>query len=534
MSTTPKEIIFEEAARELLLAGIKKLADVVAFTLGPKGRNVGLEKSWGAPTITNDGSSIVKDISVKNQYENMGISMAKEVVQKIKEKCGDGTTTGTLLLKTLAENGIKLIAAGASPISLKRGMDKALEAVIKEIEKTAIPIKSMKETKNIATASASGNEEIGSMIAEAMEKVGKNGVITIEEAKGTDTTIELVEGMQFDRGYISAYFCTNAEKMTVELNNAPQILVVDKKISSIHEILPILSSIATSGKELLIIAEDVEADALSTLVVNKLRGTLKVVAVKAPGFGDRRKAMLQDIAALTGATVVSEETGMSLKEIPTSVLGSADKITINKEATVIVNGKGNAKELKARIQQIEAEIDATKSSYDKEKLEERKAKLSGGVAVIRVGAATEPELKQKKQMFEDSLSSTKAAIEEGIVPGGGVALLRASKSLKLKLDGDEALGAKLLIAACETPLRQIVANAGLDGSVVLNEVLQAKLNYGFNAITEQVEDLMASGVIDPAKVVKNCLMHAASAAGIVILSEALIGDAPEDDSEEKK
>ena len=326
MTSGPTEIIFEEAARDLLLAGIRKLADVIAFTLGPKGRNVGLEKSWGAPTITNDGSSIVKDISLENQYENMGVSIAKEVVQKLKEKCGDGTTTATVLLRALVEGGVKHVAAGASPISIKRGMDKALESVLKELEKAAIPIKGNKEIKNIATASASGNEEIGQIIAEAMEKVGKSGVITIEEAKGTETSIEIVEGMQFDRGYISAYFCTNADKMTAELTQSPQILIVDKKISNIHEILPVLSSIATTGKELLIIAEDIEADALSTLVVNKLRGTLKIAAVKAPGFGDNRKAVLQDIAVLTGATVISEEAGMSLKEVPATALGSAEKI----------------------------------------------------------------------------------------------------------------------------------------------------------------------------------------------------------------
>jgi chaperonin GroEL len=529
MSSTPKEIIFEEEARELLLAGIKKLADVVAFTLGPKGRNVGLEKSWGAPTITNDGSSIVKDISLKDQYENMGVAMAKEVVQQIKEKCGDGTTTGTLLLKALVENGIKNIASGASPIGIKRGMEKAVEAIVKQIEKEAIPVKNAKEIRNIATASASGNEEIGSLISEAMEKVGRSGVITIEEAKGTETTIELVEGMQFDRGYISPYFCTNADKMSVEMDNA-QLLIVDKKVSSAHELLPILQSIASSGRELLIIAEDIDSDALSTLVVNKLRGTIRVAAVKAPGFGDRRKAMLQDIATLTGATVVSEETGMSLKEIPVSVLGTADKITITKENTTIVNGGGSPKEIQARIAQIENEIAATKSSYDKEKLEERKAKLSGGVAVIRVGAATEPELKQKKQVYEDSLNSTKAAIEEGIVPGGGVALLRASKAIgHLQLEGDEAIGYKILLAACEAPLKQIVSNTGLDGPVVLAEVLESGPHYGFNAMTEKVEDLMAAGVIDPAKVVKNCLMHAASVAGIVLISEALIADAPEED-----
>ncbi len=531
MSTTPKEIIFEEQAREKLFKGIKKLADVVGVTLGPKGRNVGLEKSWGSPTITNDGSSIVKDITLKDQYENMGVSMAKEVVQKIKEKCGDGTTTGTLLLSAIVEHGLKYISAGASPIGIKRGIDKAVEAIVKAIEKSAIPIKNKKETQNIATVSASGNEEIGTMIADSLEKVGKSGVITIEEAKGTETTIEIVEGMQFDRGYISAYFCTNAEKMSVEMEN-PQILIVDRKINSIHELLPVLQGAATTGRALLIIAEDIEGDALSTLVVNKMRGTLKVAAVKAPGFGDNRKAMLQDIAILTGATVISEDTGMSLKEIPASALGSADKVSVNKEHTVIVNGKGKEKEIAARIKQIDNEVEAAKNSYDKEKLEQRKAKLSGGVAVIRVGAATETELKQKKQVFEDSLNSTKAALEEGIVPGGGVALLRASDVIgSLKLQGDELMGAKIVALACEAPIKQIVNNTGLDGSVVVNEVRQKKGNIGFNALTGQVEDLVAAGVIDPAKVVKNCIINAASVGGIVLISEALIGDAPEDDEE---
>lgn len=532
MSSTPKEIIFEEQAREMLFKGIKKLADVVAVTLGPKGRNVGLEKSWGSPTITNDGSSIVKDITLKDQYENMGVAMAKEVVQKIKEKCGDGTTTGTLLLSSMVENGLKYISAGASPIGIKRGMDKAVEAIVKEIEKSAIPIKSKKETQNIAVVSASGNQEIGSMIADAMEKVGKTGAITIEEAKGTETTIEIVEGMQFDRGYISAYFCTNPEKMTVEMDN-PQILIVDRKISSVHELLPILQGSATTKRPILIIAEDLEGDALSTLVINKIRGSLNVAAVKAPGFGDNRKAMLQDIAILTGATVISEDTGMSLKEIPATALGSADKVTINKEHTVLINGKGKQNEISARVKQIDKEIEICKSSYDKEKLEQRKAKLSGGVAVIRVGAATETELKQKKQVFEDSLNSTKAALEEGIVPGGGVALLRASDVIgKLKLQGDEAMGAKIVAQACETPIKQIVFNAGLDGSVILNEVRGGKSNIGFNALTEQIEDLVAAGVIDPAKVVKNALMHASSVGGIVLISEALIGNAPEEEDEE--
>lgn len=531
MSSTAKEIIFEEEARELLFSGIKKLADVVSCTLGPMGRNVGLEKSWGSPTITNDGSSIVKDITLKNQYENMGVSIAKEVVQKIKEKSGDGTTTATLLLRALVENGIKVIASGASPIGVKRGMDKAIEAVTQEIQKTAIPIKDLSETRNIATVSASGNKEIGDLIAQAVEKVGRSGVITIEEAKGTETTLEIVEGMQFDRGYLSSYFCTNHDRMIIEMNQ-PQILIIDRKISNIHEILPVLQNTATTGRELLIIAEDIDGDALSTLVVNKLRGTLKVAAVKAPGFGDRRKAMLQDLAVVTNATVVSEEAGISLKEIPASVLGSAEKVTVSKDNTVIINGAGAQTQIQARIKQLGNEIELTKSTYEKEKLEERKAALSGGVAVIRVGAATEVELKQKKQIFEDGWNSTKAAMEEGTVPGGGVALLRASKAIdQLKLQGDEAIGAKIVKTACEAPLKQIVINTGLDGSVILSEVLKAKTSYGFNALTGNVEDLVKAGIVDPAKVVKNALTYAASAAGIVLISEALIGDAPDDEED---
>ena len=532
MSNTPKEIIFEEEARQKLFSGIKQLADVVAFTLGPKGRNVGLEKSWGAPTITNDGSSIVRDFELKNQFENMGAALAKEAVQKTKEKCGDGTTTTTLILRALVEQGIKYISSGASPILLKRGMDKAVEAVIKAIESHAIPIQDNKEIRNIATVSASSNEEVGQLICEAIEKVGRNGVITIEEAKGTETSIEIVEGMQFDRGYMSAYFCTNAEKMIAEMTNAA-ILLVDKKISSIHELLPILQAIAASGKELLVIAEDFDGDTLSTLVVNRLRGTLKVVAVKAPGFGDRRKALLQDIAVLCGATVITEDAGLSLKEATLDVLGTGDKVTITKENTTIVSTHGNKEQIQARLKQIDAEIKASTSSYDQEKLEERRAKLSGGIAVIRVGAATEPEMKNKKQAFEDSLSSTKAALEGGIVPGGGVALLRASKAIQnLKLEGDELLGAKIVASACEVSVRQIATNTGLDGSVVLGEVAKAPQNFGFNALTEIVEDLIAAGVIDPAKVVKHALLFAASAAGIVLISEALISDAKDEEAAE--
>lgn len=528
MTSTPKEIIFEEEARDLLLAGIKELADVVAVTLGPKGRNVGLEASWGAPKITCDGGSIIKEITLPNQYKNMGVSMAKEMVQKIKEKCGDGTTTGTLLLRSMVEKGVKCVSAGASPILVKRGMEKAVEAVVGAIKEKTIAIEGLSETENIATASASGRHQIGKMIAEAYAKVGRDGVITIEEAKGIDTTIEVVEGTQFDRGYISAYFCTNADKLIVEMQNA-QILLIDKKISNVHEIMPVLQ--ATVGKELLIITEDLEGDALSTLVVNKIQGTLKVAAVKAPGFGDRRKAMLEDLAALTGATVVSEDAGMNLNEITTDVLGSAEKIVITKEHTTIINGGGSQEAIAGRTKLIDNEIAQASSSYEIDKLQERKAKLAGGVAVIRVGAATEPELKQKKQVFEDSLSSTKAALEEGIVPGGGVALLRASKAIEgLKLEGDEAIGADLVRHACCTPLKQIVTNAGLDGSVILAEVEKGSCTMGFNAETEKVEDLIAAGIIDPAKVVVNSLQHAASVAGIVLISEALIADAPEEEA----
>lgn len=529
-----KEIIFEQEARDKLAKGIQKLAEAVRTTLGPKGRNVGLEKSWGAPTITNDGNSIVKDIELPDQFENMGVSMAKEVASKLKDKCGDGTTTGTILLDAMVQLGIKYIAAGASPIGLKRGIEKAVDAIVKDLEKIAIPVKGSKDTKNIATVSASGNEEIGEMITQAIDKVGKEGVVTIEEAKGTETVIEIVEGMRFDRGFISAYFVTNQEKMVVEMEN-PAILIVDKKIASIQEILPILQAVATAGRELLIICEDLEADALATLVVNKIRGILKVAAVKAPGFGDRRKAMLQDIAVLTGGVLISEEAGIQLKDATAEILGSCDRLIINKETTTLVGGKGNHAEIEGRIKQIEREHETATSSYDKEKLVERKAKLKGGVAVIRVGAATEPELKQKKQMFEDSLNSTKAALEEGIVAGGGMALFRSSKVVKsLKLEGDEALGGSLVELACEAPARQIILNAGCDGSVMIAQLQDQSTNMGFNAMNDQIEDLVQSGVIDPVKVVKNALTHAGSVAGIVLISEALIGDAEEDEEAQKR
>jgi chaperonin GroEL len=526
--STAKELIFEEEARNKLREGIDKLADVVGVTLGPKGRNVGLQASWGAPTITNDGNSIIKDIELKDQYANMGVALGKEVASKMKEKCGDGTTSSILLLRALVQSGVKNIVSGSSPITLKRGMDKAVDAIVQELEKTAIPIKSENETKNIAIASASGNVEIGEMIAGAVKKVGKEGVITIEEGKGTETTIEVVEGMQFDRGYLSAYFCTNAEAMSIEMGSV-KILITDKKISSAQELLSILQAVATTATELLIIAEDVEGDALSTLVVNKLRGTLKVAAVKAPGFGDRRKALLEDIAILTGGTLISEETGTALKDATLEMLGSAEKILIHQEKTTIVGGKGTSEAIQARVKQIEAEVSKTTSPYDKEKLEERKAKLSGGVAVIRVGAATEPEMKQKKQMYQDSLSSTRAAIEEGIVIGGGCALLRASKSAVLKLSGDEAIGAQIVFKSCEAPFKQIVSNTGFDSSLLLDQVLSSDLHFGFNAMSEKVEDLIKAGVVDPAKVVKNALRYAVSTAGVVLLSEVLIGNALEEE-----
>ena len=523
----PKEIIFNEEARATLLAGITKLANLVACTIGPKGRNVGLEKSWGAPSITNDGASIIRDVSVKNKQENLGISMAKEMVQKIKETCGDGSTTATLLLHALIESGVKNIAAGASPIGIKRGIDKAVNILIQELDKEAIAVKTHAEKQSIATVSASGNSDIGNMVAEALDKVNNSGAVTIEEAKGTETLIEVVKGMRFDKGYISPYFCSNLEAMTLEMSN-PKILLVEKKITTIHDILPILQSVASIGAELLIIAEDIESEVLSTLVVNKLRGSLKIAAVKAPGFGDNRKALLEDIAALTGSTLVSEEAGINIKEADASILGSASKIYVNKDNTTIVDGAGFKEKINARVSQIEHELTTNKSSYEKEKLQERLAKLQGGVAVIKVGAATEAEMKQKKQMFEDSLSSTKAALEDGIVAGGGVALLHASKALmNLDLTADEKVGALTLIKACEAPLKQIAANAGLDGSVILNQVKNSPQNFGFNANTEKVENLFEAGIIDPAKVVKSIIVHAGSTAGIILLSEAAITDAEE-------
>ncbi len=531
MSTQPKEIIFEENARGKLKKGIDTLADVVAITLGPKGRNVGLQSPWGPPKITNDGKSIIDGIELKDTFSNIGIQLAKEMANKIKEESGDGSTTGILLLRSLVQNGMKNITSGTSPILLKKGMDKALEKLLKELDKMACPIQEDKEIQNTATVSASGNEEVGAVICEGLKKVGKNGVILIEEGKKTETLLEIVEGMQLDRGYISPYFATNAETLQTEMLH-PLILITDKKISGIQEILPILQEIATTGKELCILAEDIEGDALSTLVVNKLKGTLKVSAIKAPGFGDNRKSLLEDIATLTGAAVLTEETGINLREATIDLLGSAEKIILTKDQTTIIQGKGNKQEIYDRVLQIKEEMKQATGSYDKEKLQERLAKLQGGVAVIRVGAQTEPEMKQKKQLFQDSLHSTKAALEQGIVPGGGIALLRAAHTLgKLKLEKEEAVGADILLQACYAPFKQIVANAGQDSSLLLDKILSSKKGaIGFNVMTETIEDLLVAGVVDATKVVKNSLLHAVSMAGLVLLSEALIVNAKEEEN----
>lgn len=534
MSSQAKELIFEEAARQKLLAGIEKLADVVCFTLGPNGRNVGVDRGYGSPAITNDGNTILRDIELADAWENMGASIAKQTAQKIKDSCGDGTTTVTVLLRALVTEGLKNVASGASPISIKRGMDQAAALLVSYIKEKARKIEGKKAIAEIASAAASQRKDIGENIASALVKVGTDGVVTIEEAKGTETTLDVVEGMQFDRGYISSYFCTDTENMKAELSN-PAILCVDKKISSIQEILPVLQQAASSGRELLIIAEDLEGDVLATLVVNRLRGSLKITAVKAPGFGDRRKAMLQDIATLTGATVISEETGMNLKEATLEDTGSASKVVISKDSTTIVGGKGSDDALKARIAQIQSEIEAATSSYDKEKLEERKAKLSGGVAVIRVGAATESEAKQLKAMYEDSLNSTKAALTSGVVTGGGVTLLRAASVIDAhKFSGEEAVGARAVARACSACCRQIIVNCGFDASLTVADILSHGEGFGFNALTKKVEDLDKAGVSDPATVAIATIQQAVSAAGIVLLSECLIGPAEEDDEDASK
>lgn len=524
--TTAKEILFEEDARNALRKGIDELANVVSITLGPSGYNVGLQTNFGSPLITSDGASIAKDIEVKDPFINVGVSMGKEVASKIKEKSGDGTTTGIVLLQALVHAGAKNIAAGVSPIHIKRGLDKALEEILKQIDAKAISIKGHKETRSIATVSAGSNQEIGESISTCFEKVGKAGVITIEEGKATETSIEIVEGMEIERGYMSSHFCTNSEKLNCELEN-PAVLITDKKIQSAQELLPILQQIASTGSSLLIIADDIDGDALSTLVVNKLRGTLKVAAIKAPGFGDARKEILEDIAALTNAEVISEDKGLLLKEAGSEVLGQANRIIITKDKTTIIGCDGNAKAIKARITQIESSIKKAASNYDKTKLQERKAKLEGGVAVIKVGALTESEMKKKKQNFEDSLNATRAALEDGIAVGGGVTLIHAAKAMKdLRLTKEESIGVQILLRACEAPFRQIVKNTGYDPATMLEEALAKGPSFGFNAMTEKVEDLLKAGIIDPIKVIKTSLIHAVSMAGVILLTESIIATEP--------
>ncbi len=521
-----KDIIFDLKAREALKAGVDQLSDAVKVTLGPKGRNVIIDKSFGAPTITKDGVTVAKEIELADTIENMGAQMVKEVASKTNDLAGDGTTTATVLAQSIVSTGLKNVTAGANPMDLKRGVDKAVAEVIKSLNKQTKQINdSGEKVEQVATVSANNDSTIGKLIAEAMGKVKKDGVITIEEAKGIETTVDVVEGMQFDRGYISPYFVTNAEKMEAVYEN-PYILLHDKKISVMKDLLPILEKIAQSGRPLLIVAEDVETEALATLVVNKLRGGLKVVAVKAPGFGDRRKEMLEDIAILTGGTVVSEEKGYKLEDTTLDNLGEAEKVTIDKDNTTIVSGKGSKDDIQGRINQIRAQIETTTSDYDKEKLQERLAKLAGGVAVIYVGAASEVEMKEKKDRFDDALNATRAAIEEGIVPGGGVAYLRAISSLeKLKGDNeDEETGIAIITRALEEPMRQIVENAGLEGSVIVQKVKEGKDDYGYNARTDKYEKLLKAGVIDPMKVTRIALENAASIAGMLLTTECVVAE----------
>ncbi len=523
-----KEIVHGERSRQALLRGVNQLADAVKITLGPRGRNVVLDKKFGAPLITKDGVTVAKEIELKDGPENMGAQMVREVASKTSDVAGDGTTTATVLAQAIFREGVKNVAAGANPMGLKRGIEQAVEAAVAELKKLSKPVKG-EMISQVGSVSANNDKTIGSIIAEAMKKVGKDGVITVEEAKSIETSLEVVEGMQFDRGYLSPYFVTDAERMEAELNDC-SILLQEKKISSMKDLLPVLEQIAKSGRPLLIIAEDIEGEALATLVVNKLRGTLSVAAVKAPGFGDRRKAMLEDIAIVTGGKVISEELGIKLENVRLEDLGHAKKITIDKDNTTIIEGAGKHSDIEGRVKQLRTQIEETTSDYDREKLQERLAKLVGGVAVIKVGAATETELKEKKARVEDAMHATRAAVEEGIVPGGGVALLRCVPAVaKLKLEGDEAIGSGILRRALEEPLRQIVNNAGYEGAVVSEKVrLSNELNFGFNAETEKYEDLVAAGVIDPTKVTRTALQNAASIASLLLTTEALISDIKED------
>ena len=523
-----KEVLFGDNARNRLYAGVEKLADAVKVTMGPRGRNVLLQKSFGAPTITKDGVSVAREIELKDTLENMGAQLVKEVASRTADEAGDGTTTATILAHSIFKEGLRNVTAGANPIILKRGMDKATEAILAELKKASRVVANKTEIEQVATISANSDKAIGSMIAEAMDKVGKDGVITVEEAKGISDELDVVEGMQFDRGYLSPYFVTNAEKMIAEFNN-PFILLYDKKISSLKEMLPILESVNQAGRPLVIIAEDVDGEALATLVVNRLRGSLNIAAVKAPGFGDRRKAMLEDIAVLTGGTVISEEMGMKLETADFSCLGTAVKVVIDKDNTTIVDGNGDKEKVKGRISQIKAEISNTTSEYDKEKLQERLAKLSGGVAVIKVGAASETEMKEKKDRVDDALSATRAAVEEGIVIGGGAALIRAAAKVTLVLEGDEAIGAAIIFRAIKAPLKQIATNAGYDAGVVANEVEKStNENLGFNAATGEYVDMFEAGIVDPAKVERVAMQNAVSVASLLLTTEATVTDIKED------
>lgn len=521
-----KDILFNTDARNKLLRGVNILADTVKSTLGPKGRNVVLEKSWGAPVVTKDGVTVAKEIELEDKFENMGAQMVKEVASKTSDAAGDGTTTATVLAQAICKEGSKLVAAGHNPMGIKRGLDIGKDAMIAELKKLSKPIKDHKEIAQVGRISANGDNTIGEIIASAMEKVGKEGVITVEEAKGLETTLEVVEGMQFDRGYLSPYFVTNPERMEASLSD-PFILVYEKKVTNLKDMLPLLEQVAKSGKPFLIIAEDVEGEALATLVVNKLRGTLNICAVKAPGFGDRRKAMLEDIATLTGATFISEDMGRKLDSVTIADLGTCKIATVDKDNTTLVDGAGKKEEIAARINQVRAQIEDTTSDYDREKLQERLAKMAGGVAVIRVGAATEIEMKEKKARVEDALHATRAAVEEGIVPGGGVALLRTRAALcDLKVSGEEKFGIDLLYRAVEEPLRMIACNAGHEGSIVVNKVCENTGAFGFNAATEQYEDLLQAGILDPTKVTRTALQNAVSIASLLLTTEAMVADKP--------
>jgi chaperonin GroEL len=523
-----KEILYDVKVREKLKKGVDKLADAVKVTLGPKGRNVVIERSFGTPLITKDGVTVAKEIDLPDKFESLGARMVREVATKTSDVAGDGTTTATVLAQAIVGEGLKLVAAGRNPMSIKRGIDKAAEKVVAELGNLAKTIKDQKEIAQVGTISANNDATIGETIAEAMKKVGKEGVITVEEAKGMETTLDVVEGMQFDRGYLSPYFVTNPDKMVCELEDT-YILINEKKISSMKDLLPVLEQIAKMSRPLLIVAEEVDGEALATLVVNRLRGTLKVCAVKAPGFGDRRKAMLQDIATLTGGKMISEEMGVKLENITVNDLGRAKRVTIDKDNTTIVDGAGKDEDIKARVAQIRTEIENTTSDYDREKLQERLAKLVGGVAVIKVGAATETEMKEKKARVEDALNATRAAVEEGIVLGGGVALVRCAKVLDVMsgVDDDETAGIGLVKRAIEAPLRQIAANAGFEGSIVVEKVREGSGNYGFNAATGEYEDLTASGVIDPKKVTRSAIQNAASVAGLLLTTECALAEKPE-------